>query len=242
MPYNQISAAVSLPMDAVAGVPPLTNVGKTFSVMYLELQKRFANRGDVNVTRIKDWINDAYLDVCTSVKLQQFNASIAQVLSTGQPIYTLPTSIRAILSGGGQGTLNLIDMSQYRRLPEQVGPVTKYFRYGGFLVLWPTPEAQETIVLDVLLKPAKLVNDTDSPAIDEDWHERIEKLAESKGWEALGSPTNSGVAMNSFISSVRRKIDDEAEEKASGFASFRTARSVRNANRLRGEDLPRDLP
>ena len=48
-----------------------------------------------------------------------------------------------------------------------------YVPYGTWLELWPSPNSAYSLQLRYRVKPATLVSSTDTPALDERWHQAI---------------------------------------------------------------------
>lgn len=220
MPYNVLTEDLAEAAPATTIGQPRTSEGETLASMVAELQKMLGNRGDIDDARAKMWINQAYVDTWTSLQLEEALASLDFPLVSGQHIYALPdvvaTTIGAAIvdTDDLQGGWPLIktDLYGYRRFPDEEGAPTHYFRLGNILVIYPTPEDADTLVLDFRSRPLLLVEDTDSPALGYEWHEVILLNARKKGFSALLEFDKAMPAENDYIQSVRRRRSAEADE------------------------------
>jgi hypothetical protein len=238
MPYNRIDSTVAVTPTITLDAGPLTSEGMVLSDMQDELGRRFGSRNDVDTDRLTVFINDAYKDLCGALVLPETRGSITFDLTVGAYVYVIPKTVRmiedgAVLSNGNDRPLKLIDLRTYRKLMPQSDIISSYFRTGrNFLVVWPTPSIVETVNFDVAIRPNLLVLPDDSPILPEEYHEQLVKLAEAKGWSAIGEKTQGAATSNEVIADMRRKVDPAAEERGGMIAAFRSARHMRNIDRL----------
>lgn len=242
MPYNPIDLSVAETPVITTSSSPLTSVGRTLSGMTDELIRRVGNRGDLDTEVAEQCLNDAYMEMASSMNLQEAQGSASFVSVVGSAVYLLPPTVKAITaasryrSNTDQTPLGMSDIHSYRRAPYQVGPAESYFRYGqNLLVLWPHPDAAETIVLDAIVLVGKMVNPDDSPIFTEDWHKLLVDLAESFALDDLGDKVEASNVLNKYVSSVRRRIDVRAEERGSMVAAFRPLRGRNDLRRVPSE-------
>lgn len=220
MPYVALDPgnAVEAPTTSVGA--PKTSMGKTLASMRLELQRMLGGRDDIEPDRLNTWINDAYIDVCTSLKIDELKASIAFDVLADQYLYLLPYVVSTIqamalvdttLMTGGM-PLAKTDRDTYRSLCDKTGRPELYFRENDILVLYPIPDKDYIGSLDFRLRPMPLTDDTHSPILGEEWHRAILLKARQNGFDDLLEFDKALPAENSFINSVRRRSDREAGE------------------------------
>jgi hypothetical protein len=224
MPYIALDPALAAPAPASTLGAPLTNQGKTLLDYRGTLNMQLGARPDVDNGMLETWINDAYLDICSSLEIDELKGSLPLTLVVGQPLYLLPRAVRAIREVGvidaatystaGGRKLAQSDLARYRRNSTLSDEPREYFRESKMLVLWPTPKTIRTLSLDVWIRPLKLVADTDSPILPEEWHEAIALNARSKAHVDLREYERAAVAENSFVNNVRRKDDPETLEES----------------------------
>jgi hypothetical protein len=216
---------------------PLVSQQETLLSLSNELLLTLGARTDVTADRLARWINQAYLDLPTSVDIPEFHVGIQFNTVLSQPLYLLPTTIirtkRASMidsvdfSSDGGTPLRKIDPDYYRKLPDQEDVVGMYFYSQKLIVLYPTPNAARTIVVDAYIRPQLLEDDTDSPIFAPEWYEALLLSARAKAFRSLLEWEAGATAENDFVAHVRRKINPQAEERSGMVAAFRPARSYR---------------
>lgn len=243
MPYIALDETLAEAAPTWTVGAPRTSVGKTLAGITAELNAQLGGRTDIDPARMTAWINDAYLDLTSSVDLPELKTSLALTVLADQPLYMLPSNFSYstgaelvdttsyVFQGGVP--LDKIDDLMYRRLPELSDLPRAFFIFNGMLVLWPTPSQATSVVLECVADPMPLVDDTDSPILAQSWHEGIQLLAKAKAHAALIEPDLAQLAMNDYISWMRRRQDKNAQEKTGMIARARGVRSLRDANRLR---------
>jgi hypothetical protein len=220
MPFIALDpeAAEAAPTTTIG--QPKTGWGKSLADMEAELAFMLGGRTDVPSDQYRVWINDAYLDVTTSLKLDEQKGSFELLLVAGQPLYLLPPVVHSIqdialtdpLSIHGGEPLGKTDRSAYRGLEDLEGGPKMYFRDGDMLVLYPTPDKTYSITVDFRVRPALLVEDTDCPVLGPEWHRAILLRARANAFDDLREFANAAPAENSAVNTVRRRTDREAAE------------------------------
>jgi hypothetical protein len=199
---------------------PKTSTGKTLASMRTELQLMLGGRGDFTPDRLNNWINDAYIDVATSLKIDELKGSLAFETVVDQSLYLLPSVVSSTQAmavadstnwNGGAPVLKT-DRDTYRGLPDKSCRPEFYFRDNDLLVLYPTPDKAYVVSLDFRIRPARLVEDTDSPILGEEWHRPILLRARQMAFDDLLEFDKALPAENSALNSVRRRTDREADE------------------------------
>lgn len=241
MPFLHLDPALSTPIVSTAGAP-LTSVGETLASLQEDLIEELGNRDPGSVKTAK-WINRAYKYLASILDIKQLFASIQFNSTANQPIYQLPANVAwvrelSVVDPGNypSGGYNLIpiDADTYRKLSDDdTNLPANYFREGNLLVLYPTPREVKTYALEARIRPAPLVNPTDSPIIPPEYHEALLLRAKHVAFRALKSYTESGIARNDMISDLRGVEDSDANEDAEIPRGVRPIRDQRDYNRLR---------
>lgn len=221
MPFGVIDVSTAADAPTVTLGNPKTATGVTLDSLVTELDALVAGRGDFSSTRLKEIINDAYLDVCTALDIVD-EGSFAMAVVAGQPLYTLPDVVQTITSVSmalpssenvNEGyPLDKIDLRKYRAFVAEDGDPRFYFRLEQVLVLYPTPDEARTIAVDCVYRPAKLVAAADSPIFGLEWHEVLKKAARAKLFSAMMEFDKAQAAENEWTSLVRRRRDRGASE------------------------------
>lgn len=220
MPWIALNPAEAEAPPATSLGLPRVSYGKTFASMKEELRLKLGGRGDATA-QLGRWINDAYVDLCSSLQLDELKGSITLDIVAGQPFYLLPDVVETILSVAivleptalrPGYPLTKIEAQSYRGLADSSGEPSAYFRHGQMLVLWPEPLNERSLAVEFRLQPVELSADTDSPLLDRMWHEGIMLLARQKAFSDLLEFDKAALAGNEFTDFVRRKRDREANE------------------------------
>lgn len=221
MPYTVLdkTSAEAAPATTV-GDPLTVDNGMSFLELSEELKVRLLNRSDVDETRRFHFLELAYYDLCTSLKLDDLKASIGITVVDGQPMYLLPRVVAAIqevailepesVSRAEGRPLEISDLGAYRARPDDDGLVREWFRHTGMLVVWPTPDyAGATFSVDFRIRPVMPTENYESvwPILAAEWHEGLILLAKHKAMSALEQPEMAQVAQNEYVNFVRRRLD-----------------------------------
>lgn len=222
MPFNLLTPEVAAPEPVTTIGAPKTSVGLTLNDMQAELDARLGGRADVISDRQALFINLAYTDLCTSIDLDELKGCIGLTMVPGQPVYKLPYVVDTIIGASiilpeadsltGGYPLTKSDLSSYRALEADTDHPELFFRLSDLIVVWPTPAVATTVALDVRIRPAWLVQATDSPILGLEWHEGILLLARQKAHAALKEFDLAIAAGNEFTAFMRRRTDREAKE------------------------------
>lgn len=238
MPYIVLDPAAAAAAPATTLGAPRTNEGETLASMISDLKLQLG-RPELTDPQVTTWINRAYIDLWTSLDLEESYASYSFPLVAGQALYKVPsivsTTIGAALvdddNENGGWPIEKIDLKSYRMLPDKEGEPFSYFRTGDMLVLYPTPEKVQTVVVDFRMIPLDLTEPAHSPILSREWHESIILNARKKGFSALREFDKAMPAQNEYIQSVRVRQDEDAIEQR--------GRVVRSSVPRSGKDLSR---
>lgn len=220
MPFLVLDPAEAEAAPTTTIGQPKAGWGKSLATMREHLKVQLGGRTDISDEIYNTWISDAYVDVVTSLDLDESKGSIELMLVAGQPFYLLPevlSSIQSIaltdpLSIYGGASLSKTDKSNYRALEDAVGEPKLFFRENDMLVVYPTPDKVYSISIDFRARPAPLVDDTDCPFIGPEFHRAILLKARADAFDDLREFDKAAPAENSFVSNMRRRTDREAAE------------------------------
>jgi hypothetical protein len=244
VPYIVFDLAAAQAAPATTIGAPKISTGDTLASMRVWLQRALGGRDDLPTSRIDEWINDAYLDVCTSLDIDEMKGSLAITTTTGQAMYRLPAVVSSTqgaaltdstLNNGGQ-PLSKVDKSAYRDWSNQSGRPEHYFREGELVILYPTPDKAYSVVLDIRIRPVILTLDTHSPILGQEWHRPIRLTARQMAFDDLQEFDKAAPAENSAISSIRRRNDREATEDERRVVGSSVPGRGRRPNRYLGRD------
>lgn len=247
MPFIAIDPATAAAAPVVTAGNPLVSQGRTFLEFQNELISSLGDRDDISLDRIKRWVNNAYVDMATSLALPELRSSFVISVVANQPFYLLPNTVETIYkaaiadttaySTDGGIDLFKIDFDIYRKYINLTDDVTSYFQYGKVLVLYPTPSRAVSVVVDYQIRPADMVNNTDSPIVPVEWHEGIDLLALAKAHHKLQEYEASAIARNEYVAFVRRRKDTIAQQRTGSIAAMRRVGSHDDLRRIRNTPL-----
>jgi len=191
-----------------------------------EVARRMGQRADLADADLKLHVNEAYLEMCTTLDFVFLEASVAWTCEANQSAYGLPAGVREVISvqslGSTEvdnaGTLEKVDMEEFRRrgidsLEFSGKPTTYTLTPDGALVLWPQPDEAYVMSLEAKVRPARLVNDTDYPVLPDEWIEPLTVLSISKAAGALNEFEMASQRYNEYLGSVRARRNERAERK-----------------------------
>lgn len=240
MPYTLLDPATAAAAPITTIGAPLTSVGETLATMRAWLTNALSNRTTLLPAQYNAWINTAYRQITGMVKPLELDGNVQLALVANQPLYLLPANVAYTrdmsladptdFQSGGR-PLEKIDLPKYRRLPSAPYgtismPPRSWFRFGRMAVIWPTPLAAYTAVLDCKCSILSLVNDTDSPILQQDLHFAIELLAKRVALRDLKAYQEAAIAQNDFLEYFRPLLNTDAEENADAEFTFQPAREA----------------
>jgi hypothetical protein len=118
---------------------------------------------------LNDWAQDAVFDFLIETRVRLVQSTIT--LSAGQQDYSMATAVPNVLgvteaylsSGTGRYGLERVKMDEIierRRANTALDRVRKYAVEGDLLMVYPTPQSADTIILYGPLKPTPFADDT----------------------------------------------------------------------------------
>jgi len=159
-------------------VPGGTVTPATFQTIYGRVidKVRLDPTSSADITRVKDWINQAYMQV--AVETRYFQTSGTATLTAGQASYSLDpnlltvTLITVTQSGGTAWyplkEAQLDEILSFQAVSTGTGPARRYcVDPANTLILWPTPAAADTITFYYSYLPTPLSANGDTPQMPE---------------------------------------------------------------------------
>lgn len=218
----QAAPATTLGAPLSPVLPATTLPGMSLAEMRTQLDVELGGRTDFDDTMFDLWINQSYIDLCTSLEVPELDGNLKISLTAGQALYLLPKQVRAIemvsvidaqtYGDLGGRKLTLVDRNTYRKAPVLSDEPREYFIQNMILVLWPTPKSARDLSLDVKIRPDFLSFEDDYPILPPEWHEVIVRNARTKAHSDLREFDSAGITNNEVVGLVRRKSDPEVVE------------------------------
>ena len=226
MPYEALNPASGVAAPTTAIGSPLFENGMTLEDYITELRPLLQGRVDIEEERYPVYVNLAYVDLVTSLKIPEAQGSLAITLVSGSNIYLLPDVVQALTYVSLQDPdltderdkgrpLAKIDLFLYRGRNHHTGRPKEFFRLNNMLVLWPTPgedEAGQLVTIDFRIRPRDLENPNHCMILPSEWSEPLLWSARHKLLEALQEWEAAASAENAYVKSVRKRLDTEALE------------------------------
>lgn len=223
MPFLALDPAAAEAAPATTLGVPLQNEGMTLGEFRGRLNLMLGGRSDVTPTILDQWINAAYIDICSSLELEELKGSLVMSTVVDQYLYLLPLAVRGVRFVSvidietygelGGRKLTMTDLTSFRRSIERSDEPEEFFRVNKILVINPKPTNIRVLSLDVWIRPTKLVDDADSPIVPEEWHEAILRNARTMAHSDLREWEAAAITGNDFVNTVRRKEDPDAMEE-----------------------------
>lgn len=218
MPFIVLDPAAAQAAPASTLGEPLTNEGVTLEELRSELDLLLLGRTDVDSDRIDRWINEAYLDIYTSIEWEPY--SLELTLTADQPLYLLPDAVEQVIGAAlqlpeadnvnGGYPLDRTTRDYYRSLALETDDPRMFFVIRNMLVLYPTPSEERTLVLDVAIRPLELTVASDSPIVPREFHEAIKAGARRRAHDAIHEYDRAAIAGNQETDIIRKRKDPMA--------------------------------
>lgn len=191
--------------------------------LYAELRLLLGNVSSsaISDTRLTLWLNNAETELASAFQFFSTEKRATASMSVGQTEYSLPTDCIAIYDLRDNTEKRKIRRAHYRKFDNidvsVTGDPSHYIRYGNYLVLYPTPDATNTMQLRYCKTLTAMSTSTSTPTLPAPWHECILLGAEYRGWRAVGEYKRAALAKNEYLSMVRSRsaeweIEDSDEE------------------------------
>jgi hypothetical protein len=158
---------------------------------FADLQSAVLNKGKLDdvldVQRIKDWINQTYMQVCVETEFYGVSA-VASVLTQNQTVVTVPATINKVdfivptgSDGSSWGPMEMVTMEEILRQRAYSGGVTmttgapsKYcYSSPSSIQIWPNPSGSEVLTFYGTGLPTALISGTDPPVIPEPYASKL---------------------------------------------------------------------
>ena len=161
----------------------------------------------ISDTRIMRYINQSYLELCSSYQFDQLQTTTSITTVSGTADYELSVdtvlNIHDVVDTTNTNRLRTMNEYQYNSFTQggtQSGTPQYWFIHGvgdnnRFKIrLWPTPAGAYSLTVHINKKPTELVatplESATSTIIPEQWDDSIIYRAVSRGWAMLGDPDN----------------------------------------------------
>jgi hypothetical protein len=206
-----------------------------FGTIKLLVKRNLGNRTDIDAY-ITEWINSTYMDLVTTGKFPEaahfapipvpaLDGTTIITTNIEEPNYPVPADFLFPVSMRDLTNnipLRARDIRWYeRKRSTQSGKSYNYIIYGSSLILDPTPNTVNTLVLRYRQKLALpvLVQDTDIPVVGEEWHEGLVLGATYRGTSSLGYPDAAKwqLDLKNFIVGHSEQATEEEEDVDIGF-------------------------
>lgn len=248
MPYGVLDPTTAAAAPSTTIGEPASGVGLTLEALRTELNMAIGDRVDLDSGhRLDLWVNLGYVDMATSLRLDELRASMLINIVQGQSLYKLPACVGTTIGAAVVDTTNYrlyggrplekIDLDEWRKRLDIVGEIESYFRYGELLVVWPTPMTDRPVALDFRVRPLFLVEDNDSPILPIEWHEGVLLNAKVKAYDGLEEPEHVLTADASYTKFLAKRLDAGQEEDINRMAKSAVIRS--DPGLYRSRVLPR---
>lgn len=233
MPYTPFDPSTAESAPVVTIGEPVTDNGMTLLEFLNELADQTGDRDDLLTARLKRFINWAYQNLAGMVQMKELYASITITLVADQPFYLLPKQVSFIRRASYINTLLLdegselamIDEAAYRNLPEiDSGYPCSYLRVGRMLVIYPAPQQEWDLTLDVKVRPDDLFDDTDCTLLPPEFDEAMLLYARQRLFRSTRQYKEAAQAANDALAVLRPLLNTDAEELDSAEFSLAPAR------------------
>ena len=168
-----------------------------FPVDFVTMQDQVIQKGHLervdDLTRVKNWLNNAYFRVCIETDFYESSFVMGSPLSPGQTSAVIPSGVvklEYIVPTGQDGTVwgpvtevtfeELLQVRAWQGGQVSTGAPSQYsFRSSGSptIEFWPSALGGEVFTFYGATMPTALVNDTDVPIFPEPYTKAIEYAA-----------------------------------------------------------------
>lgn len=230
MPYIAYDPSTAQAAPAFALGAPSTTGSMSLLELRSLLTEKIANRADITLERKDFFLNEAYRHMVMELNLPQFDASVEISLTANQPLYLIPDTVDYIKQNAairdaqeyprGGKVLVYSGLDQYRRLANETGRVSRVYRHGNMIVVWPTPETAETLVLNVQYLPSLLTADNHVPLLPRKYHHAMAVKAAHMVLQHLRQYIDAAALHNDYVNLLRSITDTRAAEITEQYGSF----------------------
>ena len=208
---------------------------KLFSAFQADLTFNLGKRSDV-ADYVGDWINTAYMTLTTGNRVwglkkdfyfPELETSTTASTVDGTAYVSVPTDaliVRTVWDSTSDRKLDRIELVTYSEYTGRADTTaedapTKYMRRGGYLYLYPTPDAVYSLTIYYRKRPTLLSGASDVTAIGAEWDEPLVKLATAQSWLRLQNIEKYKLWREEFLSDVSALIGiyDQEERDEKGF-------------------------
>jgi hypothetical protein len=144
-----------------------------------------------SVARVNSFLNEALRVIARQIDFYSEEASEAFSTVSGTSTYAWPTDlgrVRYLRNVDDTTTLGVVRLRDLDVLPLSRGQPVCYAADGSNLTLWPTPDGVYDLSLRYWALPDLMVNDSDIPAIPEDYHRLLTYYALDRCYASEDDP------------------------------------------------------
>lgn len=193
--------------------------------------------GDVNNIQVEEadiirWINDAQLAVVNKTECLVKDESPATTLVVGTARYAIPTDFlkfkRVVVDGrvldiAPAALLDHVSRLRHSSGSGETGPPRFYYREGGYVNLYPIPDAVYSYVLTYVNRPATITAGSDSLTIREEYCATVKKACLARVYELDDNFDQASKKEKEF----EREVDEDASDEKNAYAdSYPSVRPV----------------
>jgi len=196
----------------------------TYSTFQSNLTFELHKRDDISAY-VGNWINAAYLDLTTRdrfwdlkvpqpIVFPELCTSSASTTTDGRAYISLPTDCLypiTIHDATSDKRLHNMTWRAYIEKTDRAdttaeSQLDKWVRYGGYIYLYPTPDASYSLTTYYYKRPALLSASGDVTAIGEEWDEPILKLAVWQGLMRLKDYEKAALEKAEWVAMLAGKL------------------------------------
>lgn len=151
--------------------------------------------------RVKRWLNDGVRRLKRRLEIADNQAEGTQILSVGLAAYALPTnfvrlaredtrgSMRIVVDGAADVMLVEVGLRALDELDEsRTGTPDRFALDGDEYILWPVPDAADTLKLRYWSGASEMSGDGDLPGIPDEYAELAVSYALSRAYKSEDDP------------------------------------------------------
>ena len=192
----------------------------------------FGDENQVQVTEadIIRWINDAQLQVVNKTECLIKDESPATPLVAGTARYAIPADFlkfkRVVVDGrtldpAPAALLDHVSKLRHSSTNGETGSPRFYYREGGYVYLYPTPDYAYSYVLTYVNRPTAITAGSDSLTIREEYCATVKKLCLARAYELDDQFDQATKKEKEFEREVDEDIADEKNANADSYPSVR---------------------
>lgn len=167
----------------------------------LAILPQIRGRTDITNPLLDDWINLAYIECATALGTSSFRAHADISVFRGNSIYNIPSGVSTIVSISDRDSGRILIRSGENSLNKSTSTGAPRFwsQEGPLIHLWPTPDRDTFLRLEVEEEIELLKSPSDRTALHSQWDPAIRFLSKSYALYDLGFSEESVEAFNRYL-------------------------------------------